>query len=190
MNPSETALNRVGRSTGPSKATILKQRSALEQADPSLRDQRLEEEKAKKRALIGMFCAAPAKRTCHVCNEGEASNPRQDYDKPAHEAMPLTCEGSNTPPPPPLPALMPDREDSAIYRHTYQGIERRVMWSGRDLHCVCPTGGICGGGKRLLKCLSSSQKNGHSLTWVLVALMVCFTCPVLYKDSAESRAGE
>jgi hypothetical protein len=137
VNPSETALNRVGRSTGPSKATILKQRSALEQADPSLWDQRLEEENAKKRALIGMFCAAPAKRTCHVCNEGEASNPRQDYDKPAHEAMPLTCEGSNTPPPPPLLALMPDREDSAIYRHTYQGIERRVMWSGRDLHCVC-----------------------------------------------------
>ena len=39
-------------------------------------------------------------------------------------------------------------------------------------------------------CLSFSQKNGNSLTWVLVALTVCFTYPVLYRFSAESRAGE
>ena len=39
-------------------------------------------------------------------------------------------------------------------------------------------------------CLSSSQKNGNSLTWVLVALTVCFTYPVLYRVSAESQAGE
>ena len=38
--------------------------------------------------------------------------------------------------------------------------------------------------------LSSSQKNRNSLTWVLVALTVCFTYPVLYRVSAESRAGE
>ena len=39
-------------------------------------------------------------------------------------------------------------------------------------------------------CLLSSQKNGNSLTWVLVALTVCFTYPVLYRVSSESRAGE
>jgi len=38
--------------------------------------------------------------------------------------------------------------------------------------------------------LSFSQKNGNSLTWVLVALTVCFTYPVLYRVSSESRAGE
>ena len=38
--------------------------------------------------------------------------------------------------------------------------------------------------------LLSSQKNRNSLTWVLVALTVCFTYPVLYRVSAESRAGE
>jgi len=43
--------------------------------------------------------------------------------------------------------------------------------------------------------LMSSQKNRKSLTstWVLVALTVCFTYPVLYRVyrvSAESRAGE
>ena len=36
----------------------------------------------------------------------------------------------------------------------------------------------------------SSRENGNSLTWDLVALTVCFTCPVLYRVSAESRAGE
>jgi len=36
----------------------------------------------------------------------------------------------------------------------------------------------------------SSQKNRNSLTWVLVALTVCFTYPVLYRVLAESRAGE
>ena len=39
-------------------------------------------------------------------------------------------------------------------------------------------------------CLSSSQKNRDSLAWVLVALTVCFTYPVLYRVSSESRAGE
>ena len=39
-------------------------------------------------------------------------------------------------------------------------------------------------------CLSVPQKNRNSLTWVLVALTVRFTYPVLYRFSAESRAGE
>ena len=38
--------------------------------------------------------------------------------------------------------------------------------------------------------LSVPQKNRNSLTWVLVALTACFTYPVLYRVSAESRAGE
>ena len=38
-------------------------------------------------------------------------------------------------------------------------------------------------------CLSFSQKYGNSLAWVLVALTVCYTYPVLYRSSAESRAG-
>ena len=36
----------------------------------------------------------------------------------------------------------------------------------------------------------SLKKIETCLTWVLVALTVCFTYPVLYKVSAESRAGE
>jgi len=38
--------------------------------------------------------------------------------------------------------------------------------------------------------LRSSRKNRNSLTWVLVALTVCFTYPVLYRVSSKSRAGE
>jgi hypothetical protein len=41
--------------------------------------------------------------------------------------------------------------------------------------------------------LSFSQKNGNSLTWVLVALPVCPTSPLRPRDSAEPRphlAGE
>jgi hypothetical protein len=45
-------------------------------------------------------------------------------------------------------------------------------------------------GNHLVICLLSSQKNRNSLTWVLVVLTVCFTYPVLYRFSAESRAGE
>ena len=45
-------------------------------------------------------------------------------------------------------------------------------------------------GNHLDQSLRSFQKNGNSLTWVLVALTVCFTYPVLYRVSAESRAGE
>ena len=45
-------------------------------------------------------------------------------------------------------------------------------------------------GNHLEICLSCSQKNKNSLTGVLVALTVCFTYPVLYRVSDESRAGE
>ena len=38
--------------------------------------------------------------------------------------------------------------------------------------------------------LLNFRKNRNSLTWVLVALTVCFTYPVLYRVSSESRAGE
>ena len=38
-------------------------------------------------------------------------------------------------------------------------------------------------------CLSFSQKYGNSLAWVRAALTVCYTYPVLYRSSAESRAG-
>ena len=37
---------------------------------------------------------------------------------------------------------------------------------------------------------AAQQKNRNSLTWVLVALTVSFTYPVLYRVSSESRAGE
>jgi len=48
------------------------------------------------------------------------------------------------------------------------------------------------GTRHLDQSLRSSQKleNRNSLTWVLVAWTVCFTYPVLYRVSAESRAGE
>ena len=38
--------------------------------------------------------------------------------------------------------------------------------------------------------LSFSQKNRNWLAWVLVALTVCFTYPVLYRVLSESRACE
>jgi hypothetical protein len=41
-------------------------------------------------------------------------------------------------------------------------------------------------GNHLGICLLSSRKNRNSLTWVLVALTVCLTYPVLYRFSVES----
>jgi hypothetical protein len=57
-------------------------------------------------------------------------------------------------------------------------------------YSTTPRNGNRVNGNHLDICLSSSQKNGNSLTWVLVALTVCFTYPVLYRVSSESRAGE
>ena len=57
-------------------------------------------------------------------------------------------------------------------------------------YSTSPRNGNPVNGNHLDICLSFSQKNGNSLTWVLVALTVCFTCPVLYRVSSESRAGE
>ena len=45
-------------------------------------------------------------------------------------------------------------------------------------------------GTILIRASVSSQKYRNSRPWVLVALTVCFTFPVLYRVSAESRASE
>ena len=57
-------------------------------------------------------------------------------------------------------------------------------------YSTSPRNGNRPNGNHLDICLSFSQKNGNSLTWVLVALTVCFTYPVLCRVSSESRAGE
>ena len=61
---------------------------------------------------------------------------------------------------------------------------RRLSYS------TSPRNGNRVNGNHLGICFLSSRKNGNSLTWVLVALTVCFTYPVLYRVSSESRAGE
>jgi hypothetical protein len=48
-------MNVVGLPRGPNKDTLLKQHEAREQADPSLREERLQDEGAEKRALVGML---------------------------------------------------------------------------------------------------------------------------------------
>ena len=59
-------------------------------------------------------------------------------------------------------------------------------------YSTTPRNGNRANGNHLDQSLRSSQKNRNSLTWVqlLVALTVCFTYPVLYRVSSESRAGE
>ena len=57
-------------------------------------------------------------------------------------------------------------------------------------YSTTPRNGNRVNGNHLDQSLLSSQKNRNSLTWVLVALTVCFTYPILYRVSAESRAGE
>ena len=59
-----------------------------------------------------------------------------------------------------------------------------------SVYSTIPRNGNRVNGNHLDQSLSFPQKNGNLLTWVLVALTVCFTYPVLYKVSAESRAGE
>ena len=59
-----------------------------------------------------------------------------------------------------------------------------------EIYSTSPRNGNPANGNHLDQSLSFSQKNGNSLTWVLVALTVCFTYPVLYRVSSESRAGE
>ena len=60
------------------------------------------------------------------------------------------------------------------------------------MYSTSPRNGNRLNGNHLDQSLSFSQKNENSLTWVLVALTVCFTYPVLpvYRVSSESRAGE
>ena len=86
-----------------------------------------------------------------------------------------------------------------------QGLNVETRWPGSaglccSLFCTAiykystysttPRNGNPVNGTHLEICLLSSRKNRNSLTWVLVALTVCFTYPVLFRVSAESRAGE
>ena len=63
---------------------------------------------------------------------------------------------------------------------------RKKVEHYRDGESMSPRNGNRVNGNHLEICLCSSQKNRNSLTWVLVALTVCFTYPVLYRVLAES----
>ena len=54
-------------------------------------------------------------------------------------------------------------------------------------YSTTPRNGNRVNGNHLDQSLSFSQKNGNSLTWVLVALPVCPTSPLRLRDSAEPR---
>ena len=54
-------------------------------------------------------------------------------------------------------------------------------------YSTTPRNGTPVNGNHLDQSLSFSQKNGNSLTWVLVALPVCPTSPLRLRDSAEPR---
>ena len=59
----------------------------------------------------------------------------------------------------------------------------RFELSCRTVLGPTPRNGNRANGNHLDQSLLSSRKNGNSLTWVLVALTVCFTYPVLYIES-------
>ena len=71
-----------------------------------------------------------------------------------------------------------------------RALEPERNWCYWYLYSTSPRNGNRVNGNHLEIFLSFSQKNGNSLTRVLVALTVCFTYPVLYRVSSESRAGE
>ena len=64
------------------------------------------------------------------------------------------------------------------------------LQDSKTMYSMSRRNGNPANGNHLDQSLLSSRKNRNSLTWVLVALTVCFTYPVLYRFSAESRAGE
>ena len=63
----------------------------------------------------------------------------------------------------------------------------RRLWGEKERYSTTPRNGNPVNGNHLDICLSFSQKNGNSLTWVLVALPVCPTSPLRLRDSAEPR---
>ena len=73
---------------------------------------------------------------------------------------------------------------------TSQKSDSNISQTDLTIYSTTRRNGNRANGNHLVICLLSSQKNRNSLTWVLVALTVCFTYPVLYRFSAESRAGE
>ena len=84
---------------------------------------------------------------------------------------------------------------SSTYRHYIKHDPTSVHVRAHVLICkaanmhysTTPRNGNPVNGNHLDICLSFSQKNGNSLTWVLVALPVCPTSPLRLRDSAEPR---
>ena len=81
-----------------------------------------------------------------------------------------------------LGVMFPRERHSQTENPSYH-VWRRDMTAMRQAtiapYSTTPRNGNRVNGNHLGICLSSSRKNGNSLTWVLVALTVCFTYPVL-----------
>jgi hypothetical protein len=78
-------MNQGGAPKGKRTATLHKEQVQRELADPSLRDARVAEDKAKRRAFIGLIGQQPAKRNRNEQNSGEADSLNLDH-VPADES--------------------------------------------------------------------------------------------------------
>ena len=73
-------MNQGGVPKGKRAATLHKEQVQRELADPSLRDARVAEDKAKRRAFIGLIGQQPAKRSCNEQNLCEAGSLNPDHE--------------------------------------------------------------------------------------------------------------
>ena len=152
-------MNLGGAPKGKRAETLHKEQVAREQADPSLRAARAQEDKAKKRNFLGLFAQPAAKRGRNEKNSGETESLNLDH-MPGDDAEIFsdgTSGGRGDPAAPPLPKGLADRQEGVVYTYIHQRVERWVTTSGRHIYCTCQGGGACKGGIQIIKCKGTND---------------------------------
>jgi len=150
-------MNQGGAPKGKRAATLHKEQVQRELADPSLRHARVQADKDKKRAFVGLFVQQAPKRGRKEKNSGESDSLDLDHqpaddDERVHAGGSACAPAASDPAAPPLPKKLADRQEGVVYTYIHQGVDRLVTTSGRNIYCTCQGGAGCKGGLQIIKC--------------------------------------
>jgi hypothetical protein len=164
-------MKKGGAPTGKRLTTALAEREKRERDNPSLKERRQEEERAKQRRFLASMSGDKPLLTSSSTNISTASDAGMDSELSTNILTTgAACTPSDTPhvgSAPSLPKTKQDRLEDTLYTHHYSGRDVIVRWkqTGGLILCTCDQASttLCTGGVRVDRCGSLASSAAHNV---------------------------